>query len=165
MLIIKLHLHLLKSALAVAALSASLLPASSLAADNMKMGGAMSGQSMSKATGYRFETVGQPKTTGGKSTVSVRIVRAADKKPVTGAIIIQSRADMGPMGMAAMTAPIKALPSSTPGIYTFEVANGPVWNKPDKWELSFAAKVQGEAQTVRGAVVVTLFPLNSVRKP
>lgn len=149
-----------KMALTATALSALLFPASSFAAPgDMSMGGAMSGPSMANtATGYRFELVGQPKTSGGKSTVSVRIIHASDKKPVIGAIIIQSRADMGPMGMAAMTAPIKAMPSTTPGIYTFVVANGPVWSKPDKWELSFSAKVQGEAQTVRGAVVVMLSP-------
>lgn len=148
-------LRLLKTALTAAALSAVLFPA--FAADNMKMGGATSPVA-GTTTGYRFELVGQPRTTGGKSTVSVRILHAADKKPVTGAIIIQSRADMGPIGMAAMTAPIKAMPSATPGVYTFEVANGPVWKKPDKWELSFSAKVQGETQTVHGAVVVTLSP-------
>lgn len=148
-------MHLLKTVLAGAALSATLFPA--FAADNMKMGGAMSSMA-GTTTGYRVELVGQPKTAAGKSTVSVRIIHTTDKKPVIGAIIIQSRADMGPMGMGAMTAPIKAMPSTTPGVYTFEVANGPVWNKPDKWELSFSAKVQGEAQTVRGVVVVTLSP-------
>ena len=145
----------LKTAVSAAALSAVLFPA--FAADNMKMSGAMSSMA-GTTTGYRFELVGQPKASGGKSTVSVRIVHTADNKPVAGAIIIQSRADMGPIGMAAMTAPVKAMPSTTPGVYTFEVANSPVWNKPDKWELSFSAKVQGEAQTVHGAVVVTLTP-------
>jgi hypothetical protein len=149
--------RLLKIALTAAAMSATLFPA--FAADNMKMGGGMSSQPIAgTTTGYSFELVGQPKTSSGKSTVSVRIVRAADKMPVVGAVIIQSRADMGPMGMATMTAPIKALPSTTPGVYSFEVANGPVWNKPDKWELSFSAKVQGETRTVHGAVVVMLSP-------
>jgi hypothetical protein len=60
--------------------------------------------------------------------------------------------------MAAMTAPIKPMPTSTPGVYAFEVQNGSVWKKADKWELSFSAKVQGETQTVHGAVVVTLAP-------
>jgi hypothetical protein len=148
-------MRLLKTTFSAAALSAVLFPA--FAADNMKMGGAMSTMA-GTTTGYRFELVGQPKTSGGKSTVSVRIVHTADNKPVVGAIIIQPRADMGPIGMAAMTAPIKAMPSATQGVYNFEVANGPVWNKPDKWELSFSAKVQGETQTVHGAVVVSLSP-------
>jgi len=108
--------------------------------------------------GYSFELAGPPKSAGSKSLVSVRIVHNADKKPVTNAVIIQSRADMTPIGMAAMTAPIKAVAPSQPGLYTFEVANGPVWKKPDKWQLSFSAKVQGEAQTVNGAIVVSLSP-------
>jgi hypothetical protein len=79
-------------------------------------------------------------------------------KPVSGAIIIQSRADMGPMGMAAMTAPIKAIGEKPPGIYSFEIDNGPVWKKPDDWAVSFSAKVQGVMQTVSGKVTVKLQP-------
>ena len=144
---------------AISVLVASLAGSSAFAAGSDMAMGAMSSQPIAGTTsGYRFELVGQPKSSGGKSTVSVRIIRAKDNKPVVGAIVIQSRADMGPINMAAMTAPIKALQSATPGVYSFEVANGPVWNKPDKWELSFSAKVQGETQTVHGAVIVTLSP-------
>jgi hypothetical protein len=141
-------------AIAAACISGSLAFA---ADDSMAMKGAMSGP-MATSSGYRFELAGPPKSSGGKSLVSVKIVHEADKKPVVGAIIIQSRADMAPIGMAEMTAPIKATASTTPGVYTFEVANGPVWKKPDKWSLSFAAKVQGEAQTIRGSLIVQLNP-------
>jgi hypothetical protein len=122
------------------------------------MGGmAMSGPKPAAATmGYQFELAGPAKSAGGKSTVAVRLMH--DGKPVTGAVIIQSRADMGPMGMAGMTAPIKPLGEKPPGTYLFEVANGPVWNKPDKWAMSFSAKVQGEASTIRGNVVAELKP-------
>ncbi len=119
----------------------------------------MSGPKMSTAasTGYRFELMGAPAHGGaGKSIVAVRLVH--NGKPVVGAIIIKNRADMGPIGMAEMTAPIKALGERPPGIYRFEISNGPVWNKPDKWSLSFSAKVQGEAKTVTGSVVVKLAP-------
>ena len=126
-----------------------------LAVDNMGM--KMSAPApMAMSTAYTFELAGPVKSEAGKSTVSVRIVH--DKKPVTGAVIIQSRADMGPIGMAAMNAPIKALPVTTPGVYPFEIANGPVWKKADKWALTFAAKVQGQAETVHGSVVVELKP-------
>jgi hypothetical protein len=81
-----------------------------------------------------------------------------DKKPVIGAIIVQSRADMGPIGMAGMNAPIKALPVTMPGVYPFEIQNGSVWTKPDKWALTFAAKVQGEKVTVHGTLTVELKP-------
>ena len=109
------------------------------------------------ATGYRFELAAPPKSAGaGKSIVSIRLMHAG--KPVSGAIIIQSRADMGPMGMAAMTAPIKAIGEKPPGTYSFEIDNGPVWKKPDNWALSFGAKVQGVMQTVTGSITVKLLP-------
>jgi hypothetical protein len=117
----------------------------------MKRSGAMA------TMGYRYELAGPVQSSAaGKSMVSVRLLH--DGKPVSGAIIIQSRADMGPMGMAAMTAPIKPMGEKPPGIYRFEVSNGPVWNKPDNWALSFSAKVQGVAQTVSGSVTVKLAP-------
>jgi len=66
---------------------------------------------------------------------------------VPDAVIFESKADMGPSGMAAMAAPVKALQVKD-GIYSFEVA-------PDMagtWALHLAAKVQGETETVRGTV-------------
>ena len=131
------------------------LSSNAFAADNMGM--KMSAPApMAMSTAYTFELAGPVKSEAGKSIVSVRIIH--DKNPVTGAVIIQSRADMGPIGMAGMNAPIKALPVATPGIYPFEIANGPVWKKADKWSLTFAAKVQGQAETVHGSVVVELKP-------
>ena len=110
-----------------------------------------------KPAAYRFELASPPRGLGGgKSLVAIKLIH--DGKPVTGALIIQSRADMGPMGMAAMTAPIKALGEQPAGVYRFEINNGPVWNKPDAWAVSFSAKVQGVAQTVSGSVTVRLSP-------
>ena len=134
-------------------LTATVLP--SFAADDMGM--AMKGPKSAAATGgYQYELAGPIKSAGGKSIVAVRLMH--DGKPVPGAIIIQSRADMGPINMAGMTAPIKPLGEKPPGTYSFEVSNGPVWNKPDNWALTFAAKVQGVAQTVSGSVTVKLTP-------
>jgi hypothetical protein len=113
---------------------------------------------MAMTTIYRFELAGPVQSLGGKSIVPVRLVHVTDGKPVIGAIIIESRADMGPIGMAGMDAPIKALPVTTSGVYSFEIDNGSVWSKPDKWALTFAAKVQGEAATVRGSITVELKP-------
>jgi YtkA-like len=115
--------------------------------------------SFASAKDYRFELAGTPQKEGhGANVVSVKVVHLPDNKPVTGAIIIQSRADMGPIGMAAMTAPVKSLPEQPPGTYRFEIQNGSVWKKPDNWALGFAAKVQGEPETVRGNIVVKLEP-------
>jgi hypothetical protein len=101
---------------------------------------------------YRFELASNPQAAGGKSIVSVRLTHTPDNKPVAGAVIIQTRADMGPDGMKEMTAPVKALPPKEPGVYLFEVEPGMAGG----WMLSLAAKVQGEAETVRGGVTVKL---------
>ena len=77
---------------------------------------------------------------GGKSVVSVRLIHVPDKKSVPGAIIIQMKADMGPDGMADMTAPVQSAPPKEPGIYLFEIQPG----MAGKWMLTLAAKVQGE---------------------
>lgn len=110
------------------------------------------------ANDYRFELAGTPTSKMGVSTVLVRLIHVSDRKPVSGAVIFQTRADMGPEQMAAMAAPVKAVPSTQPGVYAFEIQNGPVWSKPGKWALSLAAKVQGEADTVHGTVNLDLNP-------
>ncbi len=135
-------------------LFATAIPA--LAQDNIGMDMKVS-KPRAMTSGYMFELAAPVQAAGGgKSVVSVRLMH--DGKPVSGAIVIQSRADMGPIGMASMTAPIKPLGEKLPGSYRFEVTNGPVWKKPDNWALSFKAKVQGVAQTVSGSVTVKLNP-------
>jgi len=99
------------------------------------------------AQDYRFELVGKPQLSGQKDMVQIRLVRVSDGRPVAGAVIFESKADMGPAGMASMTAPVKAMPSSD-GIYSFEVEPG----MAGTWAVHLAAKVQGEAETVHGTV-------------
>jgi hypothetical protein len=102
---------------------------------------------------YRFELAGNAeRASGDKSIIAVRLIHTPDNKPVPGAVIIQTRADMGPDGMKEMTAPVKALPAKEPGIYLFEVEPGMAGG----WMLTLAAKVQGETETVRGSVTVKL---------
>lgn len=102
-----------------------------------------------KATDYRFELAGKPQpTNGAKSTVPVRLVHLPDNKPVTGAVVFEMKADMAPMGMPTMTAPIKVVPPPKDGVYRFEVEPG----MAGTWAITLAAKVQGEAETVRGTV-------------
>jgi hypothetical protein len=59
---------------------------------------------------------------------------------------------MGPDGMATMTTAVKVLSPAEPGVYQVQVEQP----MAGKWALSLAAKVQGEPETVRGTVVVTL---------
>jgi hypothetical protein len=103
--------------------------------------------SFAAATDYRFELVGTPTLSGTKDIVQIRLVHVADGQPVPDAVIFESKADMGPAGMEAMGAPVKALPAKD-GVYSFEVEPG----MAGAWALHLAAKVQGEADTVRGTV-------------
>jgi len=102
---------------------------------------------------YHFEVVQVQSAGPGKSNVTLRLVHVPDKKPVSNAVIFQSMADMGPDGMPTMTAPVKAMPASQPGLYTFQIELGMA---AGNWELKLAAKVQGEAETVRATLPVKL---------
>jgi hypothetical protein len=99
-------------------------------------------------TDYRFELVGKPQLSGQKDVVKVRLVHAVDGKPVANAVILESKADMGPAGMPDMPAVMKALPGAKDGVYSFEVTPG----MAGTWALHLTAKVQGEPETVRGTV-------------
>ena len=102
------------------------------------------------AADYRFELAGPPDVSAKSTVVKVRLVHVPDGKPVAGATIIQIRFDMGPDGMASMTAPAKAAPAADPGVYVVETQPSVGGN----WALSLLAKVQGEPETVRGTVTV-----------
>ena len=120
---------------------------------------ALAANTYAAAKDYRFELAGNPQKEGnGASIVSVKLVHLPDNKPVPGAVIIQSKADMGPIGMAAMTGVVKPLPEQPSGTYRFEIQNGAVWKKADNWALTLDAKVQGEPETVHGTIVVKLEP-------
>ena len=97
---------------------------------------------------YRFELVQAQPSGEGKTTVTVRLVHVPDNKPVAGAVLFESKTDMGPGGMAEMTGKVSPLPSDQPGIYRFQIETG----MAGKWALNLGAKVQGEAGTVRGLV-------------
>ncbi len=99
---------------------------------------------------YRFEFDGQSVKAGSAATFKIRLVHVPDGKPVAGAIIIQTKFDMGPDGMADMGSLAKAAATAEPGVYV--VAAQP--SMGGKWALTLAAKVQGETETVRGTVVV-----------
>ncbi len=99
---------------------------------------------------YRFELVQTLSTGPNKTEIVVRLVHTPDGKAVSDAVVYQTKLDMGPDGMASMTAPVKALPSTQPGLYRFEA--GP--EMAGKWGLTIAARVQGESEPIRGTVVV-----------
>ena len=99
---------------------------------------------------YVFEAVKVEVKNGPASELLVRLIHKPTGKPVTGAIIAKTQLDMGPDGMAMMTAKHTAAePGSEPGVYRFKadltMAGG--------WALKLMAKVQGEPETIVGTVV------------
>ena len=129
----RLHLH------ARALIGAVLVMATALAA----------AYSLAAPKDYRFELVQAQPAGPGKTTVTVRLLHVPDNKPVAGAVLFESKTDMGPGGMAEMTGKVTPLPSDQPGIYRFQIETG----MAGKWALNLGAKVQGEAGTVRGNLV------------
>jgi hypothetical protein len=107
---------------------------------------------LAAAKDYRFELVGSPVKSGKATLIKIRLVHIPDSKAVPGAIIIQTKFDMGPDGMASMSAPAKASASPEAGIYQIE-AEPPMGGN---WALALSAKVQGEAETVSGTVTVAI---------
>jgi hypothetical protein len=100
------------------------------------------------ADDYAFEPVNAEIKKGDDAVVAVRLKHKATGKPVTDAVIVQSRIDMAPEGMAEMASPLTPVPSSEPGVYSFKTE----LSMAGQWLLSIAAKVQGEPETVVGKV-------------
>jgi predicted metal-binding membrane protein len=97
---------------------------------------------------YRFEATEVQASGPGKTTVVVRLVHVPDKKPVDGAVILDSRTDMGPSGMAEMFGKVTATTSDRPGLYRFLIETG----MAGKWELILMAKLRGEPRPVTGKI-------------
>ena len=109
----------------------------------------LSGCGQAATSPYVFSTSAAEIDMDGDPVVDVRLTR--DGKPVENAVIFETRFDMGPDGMGEMAAEVTPQGSPSPGVYRFAV-------KPmmgGRWELKLGAKVQGEAETVRGSVIVT----------
>jgi hypothetical protein len=100
------------------------------------------------ADDYAFEPVKAEIKKGDDAIVSVRLKHKATGKPVADAVIVQSRIDMAPEGMAEMASPLTPVPGSEPGVYAFKTE----LPMAGRWLLSLAAKVQGEPETVIGKV-------------
>lgn len=100
---------------------------------------------------YVFSVVTSEIAMGGEAIVDVRLVHEPTGKPVADAVIFETRFDMSPDAMGAMTAPVEAQGSPEPGVYRFKVAP----TMEGRWALTLSAKVQGVAETITGTVVVT----------
>jgi len=98
---------------------------------------------------YAFEPVAAELKKGDDVVVAVRLLHKPSGKPVTDAVIVRTRVDMAPDGMADMASPVASLPGSEPGVYAFKT-DLPM---AGRYLLSVAVKVQGEPETVVGKVI------------
>lgn len=103
------------------------------------------------ANDYAFEAVNAEVKNATGQEIAVRLVHKPGDHPVAGAIIFQTRLDMAPDKMADMRTQITSLPSNEPGVYRFTAD----FTMEGRWQLTLAAKVQGEPETVRGSVIFT----------
>jgi hypothetical protein len=103
---------------------------------------------------YEFQLVQSEVQKGDGAIVAARLVDKRSGKAVPDAVISAKRIDMAPDGMATMAAPLEQLPSAEPGVYRFK-ANLPMQGR---WQLSLAAKVQGEIGTVESKLVIKVVP-------
>lgn len=99
---------------------------------------------------YEFQLVDQAVKTGPDAVITVRLVNKKTGKPVPDAVIFATRLDMAPDSMPEMTTKVTPVAGDQPGIYRFKanvsMAGG--------WQLSLAAKVQGETGTVESKLVI-----------
>ena len=99
---------------------------------------------------YEFQLVQTDVKQGDGAIVAVRLVDTRSGKMVPDAVIFATRIDMAPDGMPTMTSPIEALPATTPGIYRFRTN----LMMEGGWQLSLAAKIQGETGTLESKLVL-----------
>lgn len=109
-----------------------------------------SGPVLAAASDYAFEPVTAEMKKGDDVTVAVRLIHKPSGKPVADAVIIRTRVDMAPDGMADMQSSVSQIPASEPGVYAFKT-DMPM---AGRYQVSLAAKVQGEPETVVGKVIV-----------
>lgn len=99
---------------------------------------------------YAFEPVAPEMKKGDDVTLAIRLIHKPSGKPVPDAVIIRTRVDMAPDGMAEMVSAVTPLPPAEPGVYAFRTDLPMV----GRYQVSLAAKVQGEPETVVGKVIV-----------
>ena len=103
---------------------------------------------LAAANDYVFEPVNAQVKKGDDVIVSVRLKHKPTGKPVTDAVIVQTRIDMSPDAMGEMASPLTPVPSTESGVYSFKTD----LSMQGRWLLSIAAKVQGEPETVVGKI-------------
>jgi hypothetical protein len=103
---------------------------------------------------YTFTLTSSDLRPGDGVDIAVSLTDLRTNTPVSGAVIFTTRLDMAPDGMEAMTTSIEVMPEGEPGIYHFKADLMMGGN----WRLQIAAKVQGEAETVQGEMILSVQP-------
>lgn len=101
------------------------------------------------ASDYAFEPVASELKKGDDVVIAVRLLHKPSGKSVNDAVIVRTRVDMAPDGMADMASPVTTVPGGEPGVYAFKTE----MPMAGRYLLSVAAKVQGEPETVVGKVI------------
>jgi hypothetical protein len=99
---------------------------------------------------YAFKIISNALHPGDGAIISVSLTDMRTNTPVTDAVIFTTRLDMAPEGMEGMTTPVEAVASDIPGQYQFKADLTMAGN----WRFQIAAKVQGEAETVQGELIL-----------
>lgn len=103
---------------------------------------------------FSFELAQSELKAGDSAIVEVRLRNKRTGATVPDAVIFANRLDMAPDGMADMTTPLEALPPTPPGTYRFRTN----LTMPGRWQLSLAAKVQGETGSLDTKLLLTVLP-------
>jgi hypothetical protein len=106
------------------------------------------------ANDYLFEPVKNKIKSSNVATIAVRLVHQPSGRPVSGAVIVQTRIVMAHDGGAEMDSAFLPLASPEPGVYAFMAP----LTMAGSWFLSIAAKVPGESETVVGRINFRVTP-------
>ena len=109
-----------------------------------------SGAALAGGADYAFDPVSPEIKKGDDVVVAVRLTHKLSGKPVSDAVIVRTRVDMGPDGMADMVSPVVLVHSGQPGVYALKT-DLPM---AGRYLVSIAAKVQGEPETVVSKVII-----------
>jgi hypothetical protein len=106
------------------------------------------------ANDYVFEPVQTEIKSSNVATIAVRLLHQPSGRPVTDAVIVQTRFVMAHDGGAEMDAAFVPLASPKPGVYAFMAP----LTMAGSWFLYIAAKVPGEPETVVGKIMFRVTP-------
>ena len=103
---------------------------------------------------YEFRLTQSEFKQGNGVVITVRLIDKRSGKPVPDAVIFSKRLDMAPENMATMTTPLEPVENNEPGVYRFKTK----LTMDGRWQLSVAAKLQGESGTLQGRLIIKAVP-------